>query len=178
MERAFFWPCAWQARRSQHGSGCFGGLLHHQQCLRHLQLLGLHVHHVQHCVHLDCCPQKVQALHLHQRWRLHLTVHQQWLMPSSSSSSTSHAACSSATLCALHAGTRCGRRRDELDCEELDVDEFAGQVHKNVVKRFVMVNVHQVSPSQQVLATGVAYTNGYDWLMANSHPFKETNLLN
>jgi hypothetical protein len=65
MERDLFWPCAWQARRSEHAPGCFGRLLHHQQCLRHLQLLGLH---------LGCCPQNVQALHLHQGWRLHRIV--------------------------------------------------------------------------------------------------------
>jgi hypothetical protein len=74
----------------------------------------------------------------------------------------SQAAYSSAKLCALDAATRCGRRRNELDREELAVGDIAGQVHKNVVKRFVVINLHQVSPSQQVLASGVTYTNGYE----------------
>jgi hypothetical protein len=45
--------------------------------------------------------------------------------------------------------------------QKLAVGGFAGQVHKNVVKRTIMVNWHQVSHSHHVLAIGLAYTNGY-----------------
>jgi hypothetical protein len=41
----------------------------------------------------------------------------------------------------------------QLDCEELPVGDFAKQVQKSVIKGFVEVSLHQVSP----------YTNGYVW---------------
>jgi hypothetical protein len=68
---SIFWPCPWQACRSEHAFGCFGWLLRHLQRLRHLQLLGQHLHHVQTRVHVSCCQQNV----LHQRFSLHLAVH-------------------------------------------------------------------------------------------------------